>query len=217
MLNLPQSTAYGRRFPKQKFYENLDVSPEVKRLFVEQVRLITWANKLSPNTMNIAPGETVEEIEVFQIKLTGQELDHRVLTLMDKQIPYHILFVLERLDGKIQLVINYKEASQSGNNAFQLKQSYQTEWLEPDKLLLMLTGFDMDALYENIVRSVAGDALAAPGAENLQEAVEQSQEREKIEKEIQKLKARMKKEKRLAKQMELRREIQRLEKLIYES
>ena len=148
---------------------------------------------------------------MFQIRLTGQELDHRVLTLMDKQIPYHILFVLERLDGKIQLVINYKEASQSGSNAFQLKQSYQTEWLEPEKLLLMLTGFDMDALYENIVRSVAGDALAAPVAESLQEAVEQSQEREKIEKEIQKLKARMKKEKRLAKQMELRREIQRLE------
>ena len=37
MLDFPKSTAFGRRFPKQKFYENLDVSPEVKRLFVEQV------------------------------------------------------------------------------------------------------------------------------------------------------------------------------------
>ena len=91
MLDFPKSTAFGRRFPKQKFYENLDVSAEVKRLFVEQVKLITWANKLSPETMNIAPGQTVREIEVFRLTLQGQELDERVLSLMDKQIPYHIL------------------------------------------------------------------------------------------------------------------------------
>ena len=86
MLDFPKSTAFGRRFPKQKFYENLDVSAEVKRLFVEQVKLITWANKLSPETMNIAPGQMVREIEVFRLTLQGQELDGRVLELMDKQI-----------------------------------------------------------------------------------------------------------------------------------
>ena len=29
MLDFPKSTVFGRRFPKQKFYENLDVSAEV--------------------------------------------------------------------------------------------------------------------------------------------------------------------------------------------
>ena len=87
MLDFPKSTVFGRRFPKQKFYENLDVSAEVKRLFVEQVKLITWANKLSHETMNIAPGQMVREIEVFRLTLQGQELDGRVLELMDKQIP----------------------------------------------------------------------------------------------------------------------------------
>ena len=38
MLNLPSSTEFGRRVPKQKFYEHLDVSPEVKRLFIDQIR-----------------------------------------------------------------------------------------------------------------------------------------------------------------------------------
>ena len=41
MLNLPSTTAFGRRIPKQKFYDNIDVSPEVKRLFIDQIRLIT--------------------------------------------------------------------------------------------------------------------------------------------------------------------------------
>ena len=28
MLDFPKSTLFGRRFPKQKFYENLDVSAD---------------------------------------------------------------------------------------------------------------------------------------------------------------------------------------------
>ena len=214
MLDFPKSTAFGRRFPKQKFYENLDVSPEIKRLFVEQVKLITWANKLSSETMNIAPGQMVQEIEVFRLTLQGAELNQQVLSLMDKQIPYHILFLLERPDGSICLHVTYKEASQSGSNAFQLKQSYHTEWMRPEDLSLNLTALDMDALYESIVRQIAGDAIVAPQGESLKEAVEQTQQREKIQKQIAQLKAKMKKEKQLGRQMELRREIMRLEVLL---
>ena len=46
MLSFPTSTVFERRIPKQKFYQNLDVTAEVKRLFIEQIKLITWANKL---------------------------------------------------------------------------------------------------------------------------------------------------------------------------
>ena len=210
MLDFPKSTAFGRRFPKQKFYENLDVSAEVKRLFVEQVKLITWANKLSPETMNIAPGQMVREIEVFRLTLQGQELDGRVLELMDKQIPYHILFLLERPDGSARFHITYKEASQSGSNAFQLRQSYHTEWMRPENLSLNLSVLDMDALYESIVRQIAGDAIIAPEAETLKAAVEQTQEKEMRLRQIEALRAKMRKEKNLARQMEIRREMQRL-------
>ena len=164
MLEFPKSTVFGRRIPKQKFYENLEVPDQVKRLFVEQIRLITWANKLSSGTMNIAPGQAVQEIEVFHLKLQGPELDQQVLSLMDRQIPYHILFLLERPDGKVRLHVNYKEASQSGSNAFQLRQSYHTEWETPDNLSLNFTALDMDALYESIVRQIAGDPWSAPNS-----------------------------------------------------
>ena len=161
MLSFPTSTVFERRIPKQKFYQNLDVTAEVKRLFIEQIKLITWANKLSAQTMNLAPGQTVQEIEVFRIRMAGDVLDSRVLNLMDKQIPYHLLFVLERSDGKCQLSVTYKEASQSGGSAFQLRQNYRTVWQTPEALTLNLTGLNMDALYEGIVRQIAGDALAA--------------------------------------------------------
>lgn len=36
MLSFPTSTVFERRIPKQKFYQNLDVTAEVKRLFMRQ-------------------------------------------------------------------------------------------------------------------------------------------------------------------------------------
>ena len=214
MFDVPNFTVFGCCVLKQKFFEHLDVSSEVKRLFVEQIRLITWSNKLSPQTMNIAEGQTVSEIEVFHIKLTGQKLDNRTLELMDKQIPYHILFLLERPDGTARLSVSYKEAAQTGDNVFRLRQSYATPWLRMDELHLPLQALDLDGLYVGSVRAVAGDALHAPAAESLKDAVEQTQEQEKLQRQLQQLRARMKKEKNLAKQMELRREIKRLEEKI---
>ena len=213
MLNFPKTTEFGRRIPKQKFYEHLDVTPELRRMFVDQVKLITWQNKLSAQTMNLAPGQTVTEIEVFRLRLQNQEIDPSVLRLMDKQIPYHILFLLERDGCECQIWISYKEASQTGSNAFQLRQAYHTDWVPLDDLTLELHALDMDGLYESIVRQIAGDAIAAPAAESLKEAVEQTQEKEKLQRQIKQLKAKMKKEKQLGKQMELRREIRRLEEL----
>lgn len=212
MLNLAQSTAFGRRIPKQKFYDNIDVSPEVKRLFVDQIRLITWAHKLSVQTMNLAGGQAVQEIEVFHIKLTGETLDPRITEQMDKQIPYHILFVLERSDGMVQLVIRYKEAAQAGENAFRLQKSYATDWQNINELSLPVNALDMDSLYESIVRFVAGDALTAAPDENLKAAIEQTQAQENLRRQLEQLKSRMKKEKQLSRQMELRRQIKQLEK-----
>lgn len=57
MLDLPRGTVFNRRIPKQKFYENLSVTAEIKRIFVEQIKVIYWRNKIAPSTVNIAPGK----------------------------------------------------------------------------------------------------------------------------------------------------------------
>lgn len=211
MIVFPETTSFGRRIPKQKFYQNLKVASEVKRLFIEQIRVITWANKLSAETMNLIPGKFVQEIEVFSIKCTGDVLDRRVLELMDKQIPYHLLFLLKRPDGKMKLSVTYKEASQGGENSFRLRQNYATDWQEPEELSLELTSVNLDTLYESIIRQIAGDALEREKTQSLQEDVEKAQTREKLQKEIHRLSNKMHKEKQLSRQMVLRREIRKLQ------
>ena len=94
MFGLPQSTEYGKRIPKQKFYDNLNVSPALKRVFVEQIKVIYWRNKIASSTLNIAAGEAVSELEVFEISLSQKNLDQSLLLQIDREIPYHILFIL---------------------------------------------------------------------------------------------------------------------------
>jgi hypothetical protein len=127
MLGLPKSTEFNKRIPKQKFYENMEISPALKKVFVEQVKIIYWRNKIATTTVNLASGTDVTEIEVFEVKLNSQVLDESMLRQMDKEIPYHILFLLE-CEGKYQAWIGYKEAAASGNLAFKVNKYYHTQW-----------------------------------------------------------------------------------------
>jgi hypothetical protein len=45
--------------------------------------------------LNIALGTDVSKIEIFEVKLTDQTLDEGMLRQTGKEIPYHILFLLE--------------------------------------------------------------------------------------------------------------------------
>ena len=94
MIGLPKTTEFNKRIPKQKFYENMDVSPALKKVFVEQVKIIYWRNKIATSTTNLATGNDVTELEVFEIRLNSPVLDDGLLRQIDREIPYHILFLL---------------------------------------------------------------------------------------------------------------------------
>lgn len=85
MLGFPVSTDFNKRIPKQKFYENLDVTPAMRRIFVEQIKTVFWKNKLAATTLNIAAGEAVTEIEVLEVRLTQPQLDESVLRQIDRE------------------------------------------------------------------------------------------------------------------------------------
>ena len=209
MLNLPNSTEFNRRIPKQKFYENLTVTPALKRVFIDQIKVIYWRNKIATTTMNLAAGDTVTEIEVFEVRLNGPQLDETVLRLIDKEIPYHILFLLE-YDGKYQAWTAYKETASSGSNAFKVGAYYHTDWLPEEALPLKVDGLGIDKVYENFVRQIAGEALQADGSETLKESVERDERRKQLEKQITALQAKVRREKQLNKQVQLNAELKKL-------
>lgn len=211
MLGFPASTEFNKKIPKQKFYDNLDISPALRRVFVDQIRLVYWRNKLAASTLNIATGEAVTEIEVFEVRLNDPQLDEAVLKQIDKEIPYHILFVLT-CNGKAQAWIGYKEAAASGSNAFKVSRYYHTDWMPEDELHLHIDGLNMDAVYESLVRQIAGEKLQTDSGESLKESVERDEKKKQLEKQISTLENKMKKEKQLNRRMEMNSELKKLRK-----
>lgn len=211
MIGLPKSTEFDRRIPKQKFYENLSVTPILRDVIKNQIKTIYWRNKIAPSTVNVAAGKDVTEIEVFEVKIMGETLDETVLSQIDKEIPYHILFLLEN-NEMYQAWIGYKENALSGSNAFKVSSYYHTDWMKESELPVHLDGLDMDAVYENYVRQIAGDAISSEKGktESLKESVERDNHRQELEKQITTLQIKVRKEKQLNKQVELNAELKKL-------
>ena len=212
MTDLPSSTAFGRKIPKQKFYDNISVSSQLKHVFVEQISQIVWQNKIAPTTTNIAAGEQVKELEIIIIRLNQQSLDPKVLAQIDREIPYHILFLLEYKD-EVQAWIGYKEASQTQADTFKPGTYYHTDWLPTGSLSLKLSGLNMDAVYENFIRQIAGERLApdgTPDGSDIKKAVERDEKRQKLQREIAALEKKVLSEKQFNRQVELNDEVKRL-------
>lgn len=209
MLGFPISTVFDKKIPKGKFYENLRVSAALRRIFIEQIQSILWKHKLATSTLNIAAGETVTEIQVFEVELKQQQLDTKALQQIDKEIPYHILFLLT-CEGNVQAWMSYKEAA---GDAFRVNRYYHTAWMPKHELHFTVNGLNMDTLYESLVRQIVEMQGEVWNSEiGVAENVARATEREKLKKQIAALENKIRKEKQLNRQMELNAELKKLKK-----
>lgn len=215
MHGFPESTEFNKRIPKQKFYDNLSISPSLKRSFIDQIKVIYWINKIASSTVNLAEGRSVKEIEVFKVKLNTPSLDELVLKQIDREIPYHIIFFLE-YGRKMQAWIGYKETSSSGSAAFKVNRYYHTEWFEEDKLTIRIEGLNMDAVYENFVRQIAAGNLQSNQTESLKQSVERNEQIENLKRQSICLQGKIRKEKQLNQQMQMNEELRKIKKKMEE-
>lgn len=210
MLGLSKATEFNRRIPKAKFYENINITPSLKRLFVDHVKTIYWRNKIASTTTNLSAGKYVTEIEVFEVNLNSPQVDIDLLNCIDSVIPYHILYILE-YNGKYQAWIGYKETTYIEKKKSKVDRYYHTNWIEETELIVKLEGLSLDDVYENLVRQIAGDKLQSDNSiESLKQSVERDKEIETLQKQINILQGKIRKEKQLNKQMEINTELKKL-------
>lgn len=188
MLGLPQSTKVNRRITKEKLYANAKPSAIVKDLIKNQVESVIWRNKLAESTLNVAAGERIEEIQVFEIAVRQKDLDRRILPTITKSIPYKILFLLTN-KGKLQAWMEVTDTF------------YCTDWFLEGSNVLTIEGLNLDTVYQNLARQIAGGRL--DGVEDLVEAVERDRRRQRLEREIAALEKKIMREKQFNKQVEM--------------
>lgn len=209
MLDLPLTTEFGKRIPRQVMLEK--ASPAVRKAIREQVLDVFWCNKLAVSTMKIAAGSKVSEIQVLEVRLASPDPGLGILALLDGMIPYHVVFVLVHGD-RCQAVTGYKEIGADGTIKEPVRRYFRTGWMKEEELPLHPEGETLDEVYENFVRQVAGDALGKKEGADLKEDIRSQERREQLEKLAAGLEAKLRKEKQLNRKMEIKAEIKKIRK-----
>lgn len=213
MFNFPSQTFFNRRVAKEKLATQLHFSSSVRKVLNEQVKSVHWAYKLAEGTLNISKGKQVTEIEVFQLLLNQADLDERVLMQWDKELPYHILFILEHND-KARASIAFKLKDGSNKAYYSIKRYFYTPWMPKEKLNFTIAGITLDNVYENLVQAVAGEKLPLEDGKKMTERVEKTILQREIQAKIDKLEAQIRREKQYNRQIELKSQVRELEQIL---
>ncbi len=108
VYTLPDKAYINKFIPKNKFFEKAIVNTRLKNEFIAQIQRINWKYKLAESTIGIPKTDEVEEIQIFEIQLRQKILPKNILKLIDKAIPYPILYEFV-YDNDIAYGISYKD------------------------------------------------------------------------------------------------------------
>lgn len=209
MIPFPTSTSIGKRIPKELFYQNLTLTPELKRAFVEDVESIVWLYMLSPATLNVTAGKSIQQIDVVQVNLKRLDYHAALLEIIEKTIPRPLVFILKH-QYQYQLLIHYKECTTQ--NSWKIIETYQTSWMSESDFSLEIKGISLDLVYEQFVLQIAGNTLFKKEGTSLKETVIKTQEAVRIQKKMAELEKKMRNEKQFNIQLKIASEIKSLKR-----
>ena len=150
-INLPTAALVDKFIAKTKFYQNTPISSKLQGEFINKIQKITWKYKLSEDTIGISKTNNVTEIQVFKIELKEQVIPKNILKIIDKAIPYQILYQFV-YKGNISYGITLKGGmlnSAAENEKF-TSNYYFSEW--NDILEFDFTGVDLDKVYQKLIK-----------------------------------------------------------------
>lgn len=114
----------------------------------------------------------------------------------------------------MRLAVAYKETPDAKSAGVRVERYYYTDWMPVGEAALRIEGLSMDAVYENLVRRIAGSALGDAPTSTLRESVAEQGRRERIEKQIAALEAKLRREKQPKRKFELVQQLRALQALM---
>lgn len=200
----PEAAKFGRRVPKEKFYEHGTVSTAVREKFINEVQRITWAYKLAEATINLPGTSAVPEIQVFTIDAKTDDVSEGVLGAIDKAIPFPIIFEIARQRGEQPEARTVAAHKQLGTGALKISAYYSTAW-QPGgtRRQAMPTAITLPALYAALLQPLT-PITARPG-EEMSDVADRLAAVRKLEREVASLERKLRTEPQLNRKVELRR------------
>jgi hypothetical protein len=190
-FKLPPAAFVNKFIPKNKFYEKAALSAKLQKEFVDKIQKITWKYKLAESTVGITKTNKVVEIQIFEIELKSQVIPKNVLKVIDKTIPYQILYRFIYKENEA-----YGITLKEGKNA---ENYYFSEWNE--KKIFDFTGIDLERVYQKIVKTFISSEVQTKSSFN--EIIDTDNKIKALENEIDALGSRISKEKQFNRKVEL--------------
>jgi uncharacterized small protein (DUF1192 family) len=203
-FSLPESTKVQRVIPKNAFdkYTN----SKQKKAFTDLVQKITWKNKLSKDTINLH-FQDIQEVQIFEIQLKRKEDISSLLDIIDKAIPYQLIFKVQ-YGEELFLSTAQKHPHPVYNDQAVLDWRFESGWFNAGSKEYHLT------LKKNLDFVVKDFCLQLLGKEELEKAslveiVENQQKIAALQNEIERLKTKISKCKQFKEKVELNLELNR--------
>jgi hypothetical protein len=193
---LPLNVVVNRFIAKTKFYEKAAISSKLKDDFVNKIQKITWQYKLSENTLGINKTAAVTEIQIFEIELKEPLIPKNILTLIDKVIPYQILYQF-KFNEQIAYAITLKGLSEFEKSM--PTDYYFSEWNEP--VQFDFTGTDLEQVYQKLIKAFIKNPTTQQ--DDFKVVIETDQQTKQLEKDIALLVKKISKEKQFNRKVEL--------------
>lgn len=154
----PAAAKVESRIPRDRLFRAAGGGKAIRALYEEQIERVDWAYKLFDRSMNLPPGEGVEEIEVLRVTLRRDRVDDRVLAHINKAIPHPIMVELVRHapDGdEVQLVAAYTRRSEADRTQVVALEHWRSDWAPADRDRVPLPqAASLDGLYAGLLRSL---------------------------------------------------------------
>lgn len=211
LLHYPPSTIVNRPLSKNVFYKHWDLSAKVRQHFVDDIASLTWLYKLAPNTVNVAAGKRVVEIDFFAATLKDMDCPDDVFTIIDTFMPQYIVFI-QCYEDKCRLLLDYKDKTNDASHPFRIMRTFRTEWMPVDKLQLTITGRTLDDVWENFAGSISNyKTSTSEDTHSIISLEEQVRQKVKVAEALQK---KIRKEKQFNRQVEMNTKARQLKREI---
>ena len=195
MYGLPISTERKRQLPKKAIYAKFDLTTAQREGFDADVARIDIVAMVSPVTIPaLSEGVEVKEFYVLDVQMKHKAYDARNILLLTRLIAQNMVFAL-RYEGQVQFAIFHTRL-------------FTTAWQPVEHATLPLSGLNLDAVWENIVK-VIGHIEVTDG-QTLTEQIADNDQRAKLLAQIATLERKMVNEKQPRRKRELFERIKKL-------
>lgn len=206
LFELPERTKVGRVIPKNAF--DVFINTKQKQLFTDLIKRITWTHKLSTETTNL-PFNEVQEIQLFKIELKHRVEIDKVIELIQKHIPYHIVCWVE-FDKEGYLSTSAKHEHPTKQNTGVIDWTFRSEWLRSEEAAYSFSlKVSLDIVFKHICEQLS--TVNPTEDQPLDKIVDHQRELDRLLKEKAKIESAIRREKQFNKRVELNQKLKKVQ------